>query len=260
MKLKFSLLIASIFLLFSLSAWSASTDDQLEELASQIEDMQKDLDEIKQLLKDGARAAPAAAAPQQAAFAEQVVSIGTSPVKGNQDAPITVIEYSDYQCPFCARHYRDVMPTLQTEYIDSGKVKFVMRENPLTNLHPQALDASMAALCAERQGKYWEMHDVLFSNQRQLSIPELKAYAVDLGLDSGDFNECLDSKETQGAVYSDLASGAKLGVRGTPGFFIGLTDPSDPDKANLSVFIRGAQPIDQFRASIEDLLQSAELD
>ena len=152
------------------------------------------------------------------------------------------------------------MPTLQEEYIDTGKVKFVMRENPLTNLHPQAMNASMAALCAGRQDKYWEMHDVLFANQRAMTDEDLKGYAADLRLDTAAFNECLDSKDTLGEVHQDMASGARLGVRGTPGFFIGLTDPEDPDKANLSVFIRGAQSIEQFRASIEDLLQTAQAD
>lgn len=264
MKFKYSILFILICLLFSLPAWAASTKEEILELRLQVAEIQKDLMEIKQLLKDGARAAPAAvpsaAAPQPTGFTEQVVSIGNSPVKGEEDAPVTVIEYSDYQCPFCARHFQTVMPRLQEEYIDTGKIKFVMRENPLTNLHPQAMNGSIAALCAEKQGKYWEMHDVLFANQREMSDDNLKSYAADIGLDTGAFNECLDNKETQGAVLRDLASAAKLGVRGTPGFFIGLTDQGDPDKANLSVFIRGAQSIEQFQASIDDLLQTAGLD
>lgn len=267
MKLKFTILVALLLLLFCATGWSASTKDEVLELKVQIAVIQDDLDEIKEMLREMARAAPApaaagaaepSAAPQPAGFTEQVVSIGDSPVKGDEDAPVTIIEYSDYQCPFCSRHYRDVMPGLEEEYIQTGKVKFVMRENPLTNLHPQALNASVAALCAGNQGKYWEMHDLLFENQRELADQNLKSYAASIGLDTSAFNECLDNKATQRQVQQDLASGTKLGVRGTPGFFLGLTDPDDPDKANLSVFIRGAQSIEQFRASIEDLLASAQ--
>ena len=97
------------------------------ELRAQVEEMQKDLAEIKKLLKEGARAPRAAGK----VFKEQVISIGSSPVKGSADATVTLIEYSDYQCPFCARHYRAVMPILQEEYIDTGKLKFVMREYPI---------------------------------------------------------------------------------------------------------------------------------
>ena len=246
--------VALSLLMFSISAWPASTKEEIIELKSQVSEMQKDLAEIKKMLEEGARAP----APQQAGFRPQTVNIGDSPYKGEADAPVTLIEYSDYDCPFCARHFRDVMPILQEEYIDTGKVKFVMRENPLTSLHRNAMDAAMAALCAKDQGKYWEMHDVLFANQKKLDAANLKTYAADIGLDIGAFNECLDSKAKEKIVQADLASGAKLGMRGTPGFFFGRTDPADPDKVNLTVQIRGAQGIDQFRATIDDLLATGE--
>jgi protein-disulfide isomerase len=246
-------LVAAGLLLFSAPSWPASTKKELIELKAQVAEMQKDLAEIKKLLQEGARA-PAAGARQAAAFNPQTISIGSSPFKGKADAPVTLVEYSDYQCPFCARHYRDVLPLLQQEYIDTGKVRFVMRENPIAAIHGNATNASMAALCAGDQGKYWDMHNMLFDNQKQLGVDNLKAFAGTLGLDTGDFNECLDSKKHEKTVQADLASGAKLGMAGTPAFFIGRTDPSDPDKVNLAVFIKGAQAIDQFRASINDLL------
>lgn len=256
MKNYFIAFIAAGLLLFSLSAWPASTKKEIIALKEQVAAMQEDLAEIKKLLQEGARAP--AAAPQPAGFQPQTISIGSSPFKGKEDAVVTLIEYSDYQCPFCSRNYRDVLPLIQEEYIDTGKVKFVMRENPLSSIHRDATNASMAALCAGDQGKYWEMHNMLFDNQRELAIDNLKSYAEDIGLDTATFNECLDNKEHEKTVRKDMASGAKLGVRGTPGFFIGLTDQSDPDKVELSVFIKGAQGIDNFRASIDDLLESAE--
>jgi protein-disulfide isomerase len=249
-------IIASGMLLFSISGWPASTKEEIIELKAQVTEMQKDLAEIKKLLQEGARAPSAPA--QQGGFRPQTVAIGTSPVKGNVDAPVTLIEYSDYDCPFCARNYREVLPLIQEQYIDTCKVKFVMRENPLVTLHRDAFNASMAAQCAGDQGKYWEMHNMLFENQKKLQLDNLKSFAASLELDETVFNDCLDSKKHEKTVQQDLASGAKLGIRGTPGFVLGLTDPDDPDKVNLSVFIKGAQSFQQFQASIEDLLESGE--
>jgi protein-disulfide isomerase len=244
-------------ILSSSSAWSASTKQEVIELKEQVAEMQKDLAEIKKLLQEGARAPAAAPRPAPPGFKEQVVNIGPSPTKGEDDAPVTLIEYSDYQCPFCARHYREVMPILQKDYIDTGKLRFIMRENPIPSLHRNAMNASIAALCAGEQDRYWDMHNMLFENQKELDVANLKNFASTLGLDTAEFNSCLDDKETQKQIQQDLASSAKLGMRGTPGFYIGLTDPKDPDKVNLSVFISGAQSINQFKASIDDLLKSA---
>ena len=255
MKNTFITFIVASLLLFSLSTWAASTKEEVIELRAQVEEMQKDLAEIKKLLKEGARAPRAAAG---SAFKEQVISIGSSPVNGNADATVTLIEYSDYQCPYCARHYRAVMPILQEEYIDTGKLKFVMREYPLPTLHKDASNAAQAAMCAGKQGKYWEMHNLLFENQKELGVDSVKSFAGTIGLDTAAFNECLDNKEMVGPVRKDLASGAKLGMGGTPGFFLGLTDQGDPDKVDLSVQIKGAQSIDKFKASIDDLLESVE--
>ncbi|MCH5374203.1 MAG: thioredoxin domain-containing protein [Planctomycetes bacterium] len=237
-------------------AHAKSTKEEVIELKAQVAEMQKDLAEIKVLL----RQRPLAPSPsaRESAFQPQTISLGNSPVKGDENAPVTIIEYSDYQCPFCARNFREVLPIIQSEYIDTGKVRFVMRENPLANLHKDATNASMAALCAHDQGEYWAMHDIMFQNPKQLGVDNLKEYATQVGLDSAAFNECLDSQKHAKTVRSDMASGTKLGVRGTPAFVIGLTQQDDPDKVDARLFIKGAQGIDQFRASIDDLLESSE--
>lgn len=248
------IIITASSLLFSLSAWPASTKDEVKALQAQAEAMQKDLAEIKKLLQEGARA-PAKRA--EAPFKPQTVSVGDSPFKGNADATITLIEYSDYQCPYCARHYRDSMSTLEKEYMDTGKLKYVMRENPLVSIHPHAMSASMAALCADDQGKYWEMHNIMFDNQREIDADKLKVFAADIGLDTTVFNECLDSRKYRKRINSDLSSGAKLGIRGTPGFALGLTDQNDPDKANITVLLKGARPLSAFKVELDKLLESA---
>jgi protein-disulfide isomerase len=243
-------------LLFSISVWSASTKEEIQALSSQVDEMQKDLAEIKKLIKEIKSApAPRAAAP---AFKEQVVSTGSAPVKGKSTATVTLMEFSDYQCPFCARHYRDVMPTLMTEYIDTGKVKFVMREKPIPSLHRNAMNASMAALCAGDQDKYWEMHDLLFENQRELGDENLKAFAGTIGIDTSQFNECLDGEKYKKQIADDIRLSEKLGMSGTPGFIVGLTDKNDPGKALMSEYIKGAKSLDSFKAAIDELLESAE--
>ena len=256
MKFTFKVLTVVCLLLFSITAWSASTKEEIQALSSQVEAMQKDLAEIKTLLKDIKSAPPArAAAP---AFREQVVSTGNAPYKGKSDATVTLMEWSDYQCPFCARHYREVMPTLISEYVDSGKLKIVMREKPIPSLHRNAMNASMAALCAGDQGKYWEMHDLMFDNQRELGVDNLKSFADTIGIDTSQFNECLDGKKYNAQISADIRLSDKLGMSGTPGFILGLTDKNDPDKALMSEYLKGAKPLDSFKAAIDELLESAE--
>jgi len=255
MKNLFIVFFASVLLLFSFSAWSASTKAEVIALQEQVEAMQKDLAEIKKLLKEGARTPTKRA---EKPFKKQVVSVGTSPYKGKADAIVTMIEYSDYQCPYCAKIYREVMPTLVREYIDTGKLKFVMRENPLVSIHPNAMGAAMAAMCAGEQDKYFEMHDLMFDNQRKLGIDNLKTLAGTIGMDATMFYECLDSKKYQKEISDDIASAAKLGARGTPGFVLGLTDQDDSDKANMTVLLRGARTINSIKRDIDKLIASAE--
>jgi protein-disulfide isomerase len=134
----------------------------------------------------------------------------------------------------------------------------VMRENPIPSLHRNAMNASLAALCAGDQDKYWEMHNMLFENQRELDVDNLKAFAGTIGLDTATFNECLDSKKYEKRINDEIAIGAKLGVRGTPGFVVGLTDPKDSDKANMTAYIKGAQSLDNFKQAVDGLLKSVE--
>ena len=253
------IIFAASLCLYSFSALSANTKQEIRELQKAIaelkegqEAMQKDLAEIKKLVQSGARAAPA-----NAAFREQDVSIGDSPVMGEAKATITLIEFSDYQCPYCSRHYREVMPQIVKDYVDTGKVKYVMFENPIPSLHKNAYNASLAALCAGDQGMYWEMHNIMFANQKALGVDGLKSFAASIGLNSSEFDTCLDSEKHEKQVESNQATAAKLGARGTPGFVLGLTDSTDPGKAKMSVYIKGAQPFARFKADIELLLDSA---
>lgn len=163
------------------------------------------------------------------------------PVRGPESAPITIIEFSDYQCPYCGR----VTPTLErlrAAYPD--KIRIAFKDFPLPN-HPQAPKASEAAHCASDQGKYWEMHDRLFENQRALEVPALKQHAVALGLDAAAFDECLDSGKHADVVDADLEEGRRMGIESTPTLFVNGRP------------VVGAQPYDYFVSVIEEELARA---
>jgi predicted DsbA family dithiol-disulfide isomerase len=139
------------------------------------------------------------------------------PSKGPDNAPVTIVEFSDFECPYCGGLY----PTLkQIEKAYPQNVRIVYRQFPLTNLHPHAMKAAEASLCANEQHKFWEFHDSMFGNQRELSVADLKQRAVDMKLDTKAFNECIDSGREAAAIQADIQEGAKAGVTGTPAMFI----------------------------------------
>ena len=257
------LIIASTVLALALFAQGearASTSSEIKELKEEVqalrqgqEQIQKDLAEIKKLLERRP-----AAAPGQQAFRPADLVVGKSPVLGEASAPVTLVEFSDYQCPFCKRHATTVMPELVKQYVDSGKVRLVMREMPIENIHPRALAASNAALCAREQGQYWAMHDLLFANQQKLQPEDLKAHAVTLGLDTAAFDSCLDENRFAAEIKAGQDEGRKLGISGTPSFVAGLSDKSDAGKVHVTEFIRGAQPLANFQQTLDKLLQEAE--
>ncbi|MGA9573587.1 MAG: DsbA family protein [Lysobacterales bacterium] len=249
-----------IFMLFTLSISGAVAKDNNAELKKEIqalkqgqEQIQKDIKEIKKLLQQGARAAP-----DRQAFKPTDITLGDKFAQlGEDTAPVTLVEFSDYQCPYCKRHATTVMPKLAEDYIDTGKLRFVMREYPIPNLHPRAEVAAVAVLCAGDQDNYWGMHDALFNDQKANTDDDFKAMANSLGLDSEAFDACLSSKKFNAQIKADQAEGQKLGVSGTPSFVMGLTDPNDPNKVHLTRFIRGAQPYAIFAAAIDELLEGA---
>lgn len=161
----------------------------------------------------------------------------SGPAKGPEAAPITIVEFSDFQCPYCARAEPTVKDLLELEKY-KGKIRFVYRDFPL-EFHKLAPKASEAAHCAADQGKYWEMHGRLFAATPKLEVTDLKAYARELGLDGGRFDKCLDSGEKAKVVEEHMKAGQDAGVRGTPAFFIN------------GRMISGAQPLEAFKAIID---------
>jgi protein-disulfide isomerase len=161
--------------------------------------------------------------------------------KGPAAAPVTVFEWSDYECPFCQRA-QDVLQRLQAEFPDT--VRFVFKDFPLRS-HPNALPAAIAARCAGAQGRYWEYHDLLFVAQPDFSRDHLIGYARRLGLDAPAFTECLDTGRFRDAVLAEQREGREAGVRATPTFFINQRK------------IEGSLPLDEFRDAIKQALRAA---
>jgi len=170
-----------------------------------------------------------------------------APFRGNPDASVTIVEYSDFQCPFCARHFEQTQPTLDEEYIKTGKVRYVFKNFPLTSIHSQAIPAAQAALCAGVQGKFWPMHDMLFKRQKEWAGQEtyaavFRGFAEELGLDMDAYDACWEAQPFAEQIDAELAEGGQRGVSGTPAFFIN------------DWFLSGAQPIEAFRNAIDNAL------
>jgi len=161
----------------------------------------------------------------------------TGPSRGPASAPVTIVEFSDFQCPYCGREY-PVVERLMKEY--DGKVRLVFRHFPL-DFHPFAQKAAEAGACAADQGgnKFWKLHDRMFTNQQKLAVEDLKGYAKELGLDSARFDKCLDGGEKRALVEADGKAGQEAGVSGTPAFFVN------------GVFINGAVPYEQFKDAVD---------
>lgn len=171
------------------------------------------------------------------------VKVGSNdPFKGNANAKLTVVEFGDYQCPFCGRFFKEVEPQIIKDYVDIGKIKFVYKN--LAFLGQESKDAANAALCAKEQNKFWEYHDKLYNsqngeNQGAFSIENLKKFAAGLGLNSTKFNSCLDTGKFNAQVQEDVAEASKNGFQGTPSTAVG------------TVGVVGAQPYAQFKSKID---------
>ena len=175
---------------------------------------------------------------------EKMIKNG-APVLGNPDAKVTLVEFADFQCPFCAKLFKEVITELKQKYINTGQVKFIYMN--FAFLGQESQYSAQASKCAQDQGKFWEYHNYLYNNhqgenQGAFSLENLKKFAVNLGLNPAQFNKCLDEKKYEKYVIEDTALGRKFGVKGTPGTFVN------------DFFINGAQPLPVFTSRIDSAL------
>jgi protein-disulfide isomerase len=176
-----------------------------------------------------------------------------APSIGEKSAKVTIVEFSDYQCPLSSRYFNWTMEKVVKDYVKTGKVRYVFRDLPLESIHPLAEKAAEAARCAGDQGKYWEMHDRFFRNQTSIAPEVLPLHAKMLGLDVPRFQKCLDSGEYTATVRGSVTEAKRAGARGTPAFFLGWSE-ADGFKLKAITFVNGAQPYETFKEAIDTLL------
>jgi protein-disulfide isomerase len=256
MKTRRVILVAlSVALLLPAMVAAQSGDDlkalrqEIESLKAGIGAVQRDVQEIKSLLQ-GLRQA---AAPPSPITPESIeMSVANAYAKGGAGARLVLVEFSDFQCPFCGRHAKQTMPQIEREYVSTGKLLYVMRNLPLESIHPDAFRAASAAECAGDQGKYWQMHEKLFANQQALGANDLARYAQETGVEAGAFKKCLDADAHGAKIRKDLADAQAAGITGTPTFFLGFAEGGG--KVKVVRRIQGAQPYPVFKAAIDGLL------
>jgi protein-disulfide isomerase len=187
---------------------------------------------------------------------EVAISVDQAPSIGDGDAQVTIVEFSDYQCPLSSRYFNLTMRELVKDYVSTGKVRYVFMDFPIESIHPLALKAAEGAHCAGEQGKFWELHDRLLRNQMAIGAEFLPLHAEMLKLDLPRFQECVESGKYAASIRASVIQGKKAGVKGTPGFFLGLTDPAS-SKLKAVTYVDGAQPYETFKEAIEKLLSRA---
>lgn len=181
---------------------------------------------------------------------KQPVSLEGATLMGDPAAPIVLIEWSDYQCPYCARAQEQVLPAIEAAYIKTGRVQLAFRHNPLESIHPHAAKAAEAALCARRQGRFWEMNTELFRASKTLGDAALTRHATAVGLDVSAFSACLQGRVTSKQVAEDAKQATELGLTGTPAFLIGRRQVDG--RVRITAVLLGSRAFEVFVEAIED--------
>ena len=246
-------MLAVALTLISLAAAAQTTNEDLQKQIKSLNETEKailkELQEIHKLLAQ--QPAQAQARPAADVLPATPMDIAKEPFKGAPNAKVALIEFSDFQCPFCSRYDKDTYPQILKDYVDTGKVKYVWRDMPL-DFHQNAEKAAEAAHCAGEQGKFWEMHDRLFANQQNIAAADLPKHAEALGLNSALFQDCLDSGRYASDIKKDIAAANDAGVNGTPTFMIGVVQPNGSVKVMKKLV--GAKPYAEFKSALDSLL------
>jgi protein-disulfide isomerase len=246
--------IVTVLTLLGCGSSSAQSPKEAAELKKEIEalkasqaEMQKSLEEVRDFLKaatGGRFGGPA--------LVGSSVGIESAPANGRPTAPVTLIEVSDYHCPFCRRHFQQTQPQLNTNYINAGKVRHVFLHYPIDQLHPDAFRSHEAASCAADQGKFWELHAKLFEAPAR-TIEQLVPLGQAAALNVDAFRACLENGRHSKEVKDSVARIQKMGISGTPAFLIGRTPPGN-EPMKISKVIEGAQPYEAFQKAIDEVM------
>lgn len=179
------------------------------------------------------------------------IDLADNPCKGDDSAPLVIVEFTDYQCSFCAKHTKEIYPEIKKKYINTGKLRYVIVDRPLPS-HEMAAKAAEATHCAEEQGKFWEMHDKMMANPDK--IDDLNFLVSSLDIDIQKFKNCMDKKKYAGKVISNATLAMKLNISYVPSFIFASSDPDNPNKIKGISYIVGARPFRQFQTDIDKVL------
>jgi len=230
---------------------------EVKALGAQQRQILEQLNELKQMLQANPPGRTAPPLPS-------TVAIQGEPFRGDSGARVAIVEYADFECPYCGKHMRETYPQILDNYIQTGKVKYFFRDLPLP-MHSHAMPAARAARCAGEQDKYWQMHDSLFANQGSLINKALLDRAQSLGLDTAKFEECLSSQRYLAEIRNSMVEAQKMGISGTPTFFLGTIGPNADAVlsglqvqpalvVNIARAIRGTVPYEAFKTALDELL------
>lgn len=236
---------------------------EIEALRQAQDAVRKDVEFIRKVLEQLMAARPpdpaeAAAAPGGTAAGPgaTTIRIAGRPARGAARAKVVLVEFSDYECPYCAQYATQIYPQIDREYIQTNKLRYVFKSFPIEHIHPLAFTAHVGAACAGDQGKYWEMHDRLFATG-ELHRDRLLEHALAVGLDVPAFRSCLESEKHHDQIREDIDEAVQGGVRGTPVFVLALHDPKSETVTPAHVLM-GAQSLEAFRTAIDALLAKAD--
>ena len=240
------LVFATVFAALPLAAQKSDKKPMTQQQGDEI---LQELRQIRQLLEKPAK--PAGAPQEEAPTRAKIADLSGVAMLGSPVAPLTIVEYTDYQCPYCQHFHMTTFADIKKAYIDTGKVRFFSKDLPL-DFHPNAMRAAMAARCAGEQGKFWELRDTMGANPNSLDMEHIVGFAANLKMDTAALRACIDSGKYKERVQSDVLEAMKIGANGTPTFVVGKSvgDGVDGD------LVVGAMPFQMFDAKLKEL-QSA---
>ena len=242
------LVYVSLFAALPLAAQvgPGAANDQGGLTRQQGEQILQELRQIRQLLER--QQAKPAQAQEEAPTKAKITDLSGVSMLGSKTAPLTIVEYTDYQCPFCQRFHVTSFSELKKAYIDTGKVRFFSKDMPL-DFHPNAMRAAMAARCASEQGKFWELRDTMGANPNSLDIDHILGFAANLKLDTAALRMCIDGGKYKEPVQSDVLEAMKIGANGTPTFVVGKSVGNGVD----GELVVGAMPFQMFDLKLKEL-------
>ena len=220
---------------------------------SEVEQLKKDVEALKASQAQMAKQLGGARPQQQARALPSTIDLTDAPFKGSPTSTVALVEYSDYECPYCIRHFTQVMPDIQNAYISTNKIRYMFRDFPIDELHPQSIRAHVAAHCAMEQGKFWDLHNKLFTKPGTHVPEELTARANEIGLNPAAFSACIAADKYSASIRQSTAFAISMGASGTPFFIVGKFDPKTKQLTPIKT-IPGAYPFSQFQQVIDAAL------